>query len=113
MNMKTITPRLILLALLASWPAADTAFASTSAAAEAAKWCDAKPGATREQLLVLMGKPVATLDTQLTWAAPPLRFVAFLDASGTAKQLEISTYDLSESQIAALPCKPVRSRRAM
>ena len=112
--MKTITPRLIALALFASWPAAHAAAAGPApGAAEAAKWCDAKPGATREQLLALMGKPVTTLDTQLIWAAPPLRFVAFLDASGTAKQLEITTYNLSESQIAALPCRPVRSLRAM
>src|SRR5436190_19998068 len=80
MNMKTITPRLIALALFASWPAAHAAAAGPApGAAEAAKWCDAKPGATREQLLALMGKPVTTLDTQLIGAAPPLRFVAFLD----------------------------------
>lgn len=112
--MKKITPFLITLALLAGCSGSHTVAAGTSpAAAETAKWCNAKPGATREQLLALMGKPVTALDTQLIWEAPPLRFLAFLDADGTAKQLEISTHDLSESQIAALPCRPVRSRRAM
>lgn len=110
--MKTIVTRIFALAFVANWPAAYAAVGGTPTA-DAAKWCDAKPGATREQLLALMGKPVTALDTQLIWAAPPLRFVAFLDASATAKQLEISTYNLSESQIAALPCKPVRSRRAI
>lgn len=112
--MKTITPRLILLALLAGCSTAHTAATGAApAAAETTKWCNAKPGATREQLLALMGRPVTALDTQLIWEAPPLRFLAFLDANGTAKQLEISTHNLSESEIAALPCKPVRSRRAM
>jgi hypothetical protein len=112
--MKTSTPFLLTLAFLAGCTGAHTpAIGTTASAADAAKWCNAKPGATREQLLALMGKPVTALDTQLIWAAPPLRFLAFLDANGTAKQLEISTHDLSESEIAALPCKPVRSRRAM
>jgi hypothetical protein len=112
--MKTSTPFLLTLAFLAGCTGAHTpAIGTTASAADAAKWCNAKPGATCEQLLALMGKPVTALDTQLIWAAPPLRFLAFLDANGTAKQLEISTHDLSESEIAALPCKPVRSRRAM
>jgi hypothetical protein len=112
MIMKTITPGLVFLALLTGCVPPHAAIAGTSTA-EVAKWCGAMPGATREQLLALMGKPVTTLDTQLIWEAPPLRFLAFLDASGSAKQLEISTHDLSDSQIAALPCRPVRSRRAM
>jgi hypothetical protein len=112
--MKTITPFLITLALPSGCTGTHTVAAGISpAAAETTKWCNATPGATREQLLALMGKPVTALDTQLIWEAPPFRFLAFLDANGTAKQLEISTHDLSESQIAALPCKPVRSRRAM
>lgn len=112
--MKTVTSRHIILALFACWLVAGAGVAcAATAASEVDKWRSANPGFTREQLRALMGKPVTELDTQLIWAAPPLRFVAFLDASGTAKQLEISTYHLSESQIAALPCKPVRSRRAM
>lgn len=111
--MKTITPFLIALTLFAGCTDTHTAAAGTSQrAAETAKWCSAKPGVAREQLLALMGKPLTSLDTQLSWALPPLRFTAFLDANGTAKQLEISTRDLSDSEIAALPCKPVRSRRA-
>jgi hypothetical protein len=110
--MKTFTSRTIL-ALLAGWLLGAGIACAAKTASEVDKWCSANPGSTREQLKTLMGKPVTELDTQLIWAAPPLRFVAFLDASGTVKQLEISTYNLSESQIAALPCKPVRSRRAM
>ena len=111
--MKTITPFLIALALLVGCAPVETNASNSASAAATAKWCDAKPGATREQLLALMGKPTTALDTQLVWVTPPLRFLAFFDANGTAKQLDINTHDISEAEIAALPCRPVRTRRAM
>ena len=115
--MKTITPFLITLALLAgcSGVTIQRPPVFPHPPQRPPNGVTPEPGATREELLALMGKTChGSRYAKLIWAAPPLRFVAFLDASvEPQKQLEISTHDLSESQIAALPCRPVRSRRAM
>lgn len=78
-----------------------------------AKWCEAKPGDTREQLLARLGKPVTTLDTQLVWEAPQVHFVAFLDARGAAKQLDINTSKLTPAEVESLPCRPTRTLKSM
>ncbi|MEO7205731.1 MAG: hypothetical protein ABI145_02865 [Steroidobacteraceae bacterium] len=93
--------------------APDAAFAGTQVESQAASWCQAKPGDTRERLMTLMGEPKYSLETQMTWLAPPLSFYAFLDANGTAKQLDINTGSLNDAQKAALPCAATRTRRSM
>jgi hypothetical protein len=105
------------LVFLSGFAACSHANASTDLAHEAstwpASWCQAKPGATREQLVELMGRPTTSLDTQVTWSTPHYGFYAFLAADGTARQLDISTASLSDAEKASLPCATVRTRRSV
>ena len=63
-----------------------------------ASWCQAQPGATREQLVALMGRPTTSLDSQVTWSTPHYGFYAFLAADGTARQLDLHTASLSDAE---------------
>ena len=76
-------------------------------------WCQAQPGITRQQLLALMGPPSTALDTQMTWTRNTVQFHAFLDADGTAKQLDINDQTLSDAQKASLQCQTTRTRRSV
>jgi hypothetical protein len=91
--------------------------AATDGAHEAStwptSWCQAEPGATREQLVALMGRPTTSLDTQVTWSTPHYGFYAFLAADGTARQLDINTASLSDAEKASLPCATLRTRRSV
>jgi hypothetical protein len=78
-----------------------------------AKWCQAAPGNTKEQLVSIMGAPTSTADTTLTWSAYQYQFNAFLDPDGTVKQLDVNTHSLSEAEQAALTCAKVRTKRSV
>lgn len=82
----------------------------TGADALPAKWCQATPGSTKEELVAVMGPPAGTSGETMTWAADHYRFYAFLDASGHVDQLDTNTSALSESEKAALKCDTIRTR---
>jgi hypothetical protein len=75
-----------------------------------ARWCDAQPGITREQLVAIMGPETSKSPTTMTWSAHQYQFNAFFGDSGTVTQLDINTYSLSKAQQAALKCDPIRTR---
>lgn len=113
--MKTQLFGAVLLALLTACSGgektANVVPASSDASAD--HWCQAQPGNNREQLIALMGPPTSEPPNQLGWTVGDYAYTAFLDADGTAKQLDIHTSSLSDDEIAALKCKPTRTRRAM
>jgi len=78
-----------------------------------AKWCQAVPGNTKEQLIGIMGAPTGTTDTTLMWSAYQYQFNAFLDPDGTVNQLDNNVHSLSEAEQAALTCAPVRTKRSV
>jgi hypothetical protein len=78
-----------------------------------AKWCQAAPGNTREQLIGIMGPATSTTDTTLMWAAYEYQFNAFLDPDGTVRQLDVNTHSLSDAQQAAFACEKIRTKAAM
>ena len=78
-----------------------------------AKWCQAQPGNTKEQLVAIMGPPTTDATTSLSWSTHQFRFSAFLDPDGTVKQLDISLDSPSEAEKAALKCGQVRTRRSV
>lgn len=78
-----------------------------------AKWCQATPGSTKEELVAVMGPPAGTSGETMTWAAGHYRFYAFLDASGHVKQLDTNTSALSESEKAAMKCDTIRTQTSM
>jgi hypothetical protein len=78
-----------------------------------AKWCQAAPGNTKEQLVGIMGAPTGTTDTTMTWSAYQYQFNAFLDPDGTVKQLDVNTHSLSEAEQAAFTCAKVRTRHSV
>ena len=84
--------------------------AQSAAAAWPARWCDAQPGITREQLVAIMGPETDKSPTTMTWGAHQFQFNAFFDPNGTVKQLDINTYALSKAEQAALKCATVRTR---
>jgi len=78
-----------------------------------AKWCQAAPGNTKEQLIGIMGAPTGTTDTTLMWSAYQYQFNAFLDPDGTVNQLDNNVHSLSEAEKAALTCATVRTKRSV
>jgi outer membrane protein assembly factor BamE (lipoprotein component of BamABCDE complex) len=75
-----------------------------------AKWCSLQPGATKEELVAIMGPPTDSSPTTMSWSAHQYQFNAFLDAKGTVGQLDINTHSLSAAEQAALKCEQVRTR---
>jgi hypothetical protein len=78
-----------------------------------AKWCQAAPGNTKEQLIGIMGAATSTTDTTLMWAAYQYQFNAFLDPDGTVRQLDVNTHSLSEAEQAAFTCEKIRTKESM
>ncbi len=78
-----------------------------------AKWCQAKPGNTKDELRAIMGQPTSSSDTQMSWSAHQYQFNAFFEADGTVRQLDINQHKLSDAEKAALACDDVRSRHSM
>jgi hypothetical protein len=78
-----------------------------------AKWCQAAPGNTKEQLIGIMGAATTTTDTTLSWSAYQYQFNAFLDPDGTVNQLDVNTHSLSEAEQAAFTCEKIRSKRSV
>jgi outer membrane protein assembly factor BamE (lipoprotein component of BamABCDE complex) len=76
------------------------------------KWCEAKPGITREQLLSIMGKPTSEPPMQLSWTAQQSHYTAFFDADGTVKQLDFTSY-APTAEKPALSCAETRTRKSM
>lgn len=112
--MKSITPVMVVVLLLSACSGSSTPPAAGKAAdAWATNWCQAMPGNTREQLIALMGPPTSEPPNQLAWNGDGVSYYAFLNADGTAKQLDINTSSMSEAEKAALQCKPTRTQRAM
>jgi hypothetical protein len=77
------------------------------------QWCEAQPGMTKGQIIELMGAPTQTTATNLIWTDNHYRFYAFMEADGTARQLDINMVDLSDAEKKALQCGDVRTRRSM
>ena len=118
--MKSALSGLVFVALLAACSSASNApgkaasgDAAKGATAWATNWCQAMPGNTREQLIALMGPPTLEPPNQLSWTAGDAHYTAFMNADGVAKQLDTSTYSMSDAAVAALKCKPTRTLRAM
>lgn len=113
--MKTKLSGAVLLALLTACSGGEKTAGAVPASSDASAdhWCQAQPGNTRDQLIALMGPPTSEPPNQLGWTVGDYAYTAFLDADGTAKQLDIHTSSLSDDAIAALKCKPTRTRRAM
>jgi hypothetical protein len=111
--MKTKVSGVFLATLLAACSGGEktTGAASASSDASADHWCQAQPGNTREQLVALMGPPTSEPPNQMGWTVGHYAYTAFLDADGTAKQLDIQTSSLSDEEKAALKCKVTRTRR--
>jgi len=77
-----------------------------------AKWCQAQPGNTKEQLVALMGQPTGSSEEHMSWSAHQFQFNAFLDSGGKVRQLDINRHSLSEAEKAALPCSDVRTEQS-
>jgi hypothetical protein len=76
------------------------------------KWCEAKPGITREQLVSIMGKPGSEPPMQMSWTAHDSHYTAFFDADGTVKQLDFTSY-APTAEKPTLSCAETRTRRSM
>ncbi len=86
---------------------------SGAAAGWPARWCQAQPGITRDQLVSIMGAPTNSLPTQMSWSNDHYQFNAFLEDDGTVRQLDTNEYSYSAAEKASEPCRSIRSRRAM
>ena len=91
------------------------AFGVSQSAADAwpAKWCQAAPGNTKEELTAIMGPPTGSSPTTMSWSAHQYQFNAFLDADGKVEQLDINPHSLSAAEQAALKCEKTRTRASM
>jgi hypothetical protein len=77
------------------------------------KWCQAQPGATKEELVAIMGPATGNSPTTMSWSAHQYQFNAFFDANGKVSQLDINTYSLSPAEQAALKCDKIRTRASV
>ena len=77
-----------------------------------AKWCEAEPGITKDQLAAIMGKPTSGAAEFMSWSAHQYQFNAFLDADGTVRQLDANEHSLSDAEKAALKCESIRTRES-
>ena len=75
-----------------------------------AKWCEAQPGSTKEELVAIMGQPTSASPKQMSWSAHQFQFNAFLDPNGKVEQLDINFHSLSDAEKAALQCGKVRTQ---
>jgi hypothetical protein len=77
------------------------------------KWCQARPGISKEQLVSIMGQPTHAFPTQMSWSDDHYQFNAFLEQDGTVRQLDINKASLTDAEKAALQCSDVRTQRSM
>jgi hypothetical protein len=78
-----------------------------------AKWCQAEPGITKEQLAAIMGPSTGASATHMSWSAHQYQFNAFLDPDGTVTQLDINLHSLSDAEKAALQCDNIRTKGSL
>jgi hypothetical protein len=106
---------LMVVMLVAGCSAENGTTASQSASSTwPAKWCQAQPGISKEQLVNLMGQPTHVFPTQMSWSDNHYQFNAFLEQQdGTVKQLDINLASLTDAEKAGLQCKDVRTQRSM
>jgi hypothetical protein len=91
----------------------DSQVAQSTADAWPAKWCQAQPGATKEELVAIMGPSTSSSPTTMSWSAHQYQFNAFLDANGKVSQLDINTHSLSAAEQAGLKCDKIRTRASV
>jgi hypothetical protein len=72
------------------------------------KWCSVQPGATRDDLVEVMGQPTSETEESLSWSAFNYQFNAFLDVQGHIRQMDINTIMLSQAEQSALECDETR-----
>jgi hypothetical protein len=109
--MKKLLIGLVVAAAMTACSAAGSAQVSQSAAdAWPAKWCQAQPGATKEELVAIMGPSTGSSPTTMTWSAHQYQFNAFFDENGKVRQLDINPHSLSAAEQAALKCEQIRTR---
>ena len=83
------------------------------AASWPAKWCQAQPGITKEQLAGIMGAPTSSSPRSMSWSNDHYQFNAFLEDDGTIRQLDTNEASYSDPEKASEPCKKVRSVEGM
>ena len=88
----------------------DPQVSQSAADAWPAKWCQAQPGNTKEELIAIMGAPTGSSPTTMSWSAHQYQFNAFFDSKGKVEQLDINTHSLSAAEQAALKCETIRTR---
>jgi hypothetical protein len=104
---------LVLVYIMMAASSGGNAAAKSASADWPNKWCDAKPGMTKDQIVGLMGAPTTATATSLAWSDNHFRFYAFMDSDGTAKQLDINQADLTAMEKQGLKCKAVRTRHSV
>jgi hypothetical protein len=77
------------------------------------KWCEALPDMTRVQLVSIMGKPTLEPPQQMTWSSDQYRFTAFLNADGTARQLDYAAHSQANTAKSAPGCAALRTKKSM
>ncbi len=77
-----------------------------------AKWCQAEPGITKDQLVAIMGQPTSGSAEFMSWSAHQFQFNAFLEADGTVRQLDTNQHSLSDAEKSALACDTIRTRES-
>jgi hypothetical protein len=78
-----------------------------------AKWCQAQPGNTKQELIAIMGQPTGSSPTTMMWSAHQYQFNAFFDSKGQVQQLDVNTYAMSAAEQAALKCDTIRTRASV
>jgi hypothetical protein len=112
---KRISLGVVFIALIAGCSGGDGTSDVSQNVADAwpAKWCEAEPGITKEQLATIMGQPTGTSATSMSWSAHQYQFNAFLDPDGTVRQLDINPHSLNDAEKSALKCGNVRTRKSV
>lgn len=78
-----------------------------------AKWCQAQPGSTKEELVAIMGEPTGASAEHMSWSAYQFQFNAFLEPDGRVRQLDINRHSLSDAEKAALKCQSGRTQESL
>ncbi len=110
--MKRIVLGVLLLAAIRPGPPVAIAADVSQAVADTwpAKWCQAQPGSTKEELVAVMGPPTSGSAEFMSWSAHQYQFNAFLEPDGKVRQLDINQHSLSDAEKTALECDKIRTR---
>ena len=82
-----------------------------------AKWCQAEPGMTRQQMRDLMGEPTEEytpentpegFDPQMIWEAFEYHFTAYFNVDDRVRQLDVNDLDLTAAQKSEIRCEFIR-----